>query len=45
MTTKTRIVDTEAEKAAWERALRPTPCKLASRPALTRMIAMKLQLE
>jgi len=35
----------KAEKAAWERALRPKPCKLASRPALTRVIAMKLQLE
>ncbi len=35
----------KAEKAAWQRALRPKPCKLASRPALTRVIAMKLQLE
>ena len=35
----------KAEKAAWERALRPKLCKLASRPALTRVIAMKLQLE
>jgi IS30 family transposase len=35
----------KAEKAAWERALRPKPCKLASRPALTRVIAVKLQLE
>ena len=35
----------KAEKAAWQRALRPKPCKLASRHALTRVIAMKLQLE
>ena len=35
----------KAEKAAWERALRPKPCKLASRPALVRVISRKLQLE
>ena len=35
----------KADKAAWERALRPKACKLASSPGLTRVIARKLQLE
>ena len=34
-----------AETTAWQRGLRPKPCKLASRPELVRMIATKLQLE
>lgn len=34
-----------AEKAAWERALRPKPCKLASQPRLVRLISSKLRLE
>ncbi len=32
-----------ADEAAWERAHRPKPCKLASNPALAQMVAGKLQ--
>jgi len=32
-----------AEEAAWHRALRPKPCKLAGRPYLARAVAVKLQ--
>jgi len=32
-----------AEEAAWQRALRPKVCKLADRPPLARIIAVKLQ--
>ena len=35
----------EAEKAAWQRALRPKECKLAGRLDLIRLIARKLQCE
>jgi IS30 family transposase len=34
-----------ANRAAWDRALRPKTCKLARYPALARMVASKLQLE
>ena len=34
----------QAEKAAWERAMRPKSCKLAGSPGLVRVIANKLQL-
>ena len=33
-----------ADQAAWSRALRPKPCKLAGRPALCRTVAEKLRL-
>jgi len=33
-----------ADQAAWSRALRPKPCKLARRPALCRTVAEKLRL-
>lgn len=32
-----------ADQAAWERAKRPKPCKLADRPQLVRLITKKLQ--
>ena len=32
-----------AEQAAWDRAQRPKPCKLASEPALSRLVASKLR--
>ena len=32
-----------ADQAAWDRAHRPKPCKLASEPALSRMVASKLR--
>ncbi len=32
-----------ADEAAWERAHRPKPCKLASNPALAQIVAGKLQ--
>jgi IS30 family transposase len=32
-----------AEEAAWQRALRPKDCKLADKPRLARIIAVKLQ--
>ncbi len=35
---------TLADQAAWKRAKRPKPCKLACYPALTRLVAEKLQL-
>jgi IS30 family transposase len=34
-----------ADRAAWDRALRPKICKLARYPALARLVAGKLQLE
>ncbi len=34
---------TRSDQAAWDRALRPRPCKLACRPALCRTISLKLQ--
>jgi len=34
-----------ADKAAWDRAQRPKPCKLAENPALARLVAEKLQLQ
>ncbi len=34
-----------ADQAAWERAKRPKPCKLAENRALARVVARKLQLE
>ena len=34
-----------AENAAWERGLRPKPCKLALQPKLARMVTRKLLLE
>lgn len=33
----------KADEAAWERACRPKACKLASNPALARIVAVKLQ--
>jgi IS30 family transposase len=35
---------TEADGAAWDRALRPKPCKLAENPELARIVADKLRL-
>ncbi len=35
----------QADQAAWERASRPKPCKLAENPALSRIVAEKLQLQ
>jgi IS30 family transposase len=35
---------TEADGAAWDRALRPKPCKLAENPDLARIVADKLRL-
>ena len=35
---------TEADGAAWERALRPKPCKLVENPDLARIVADKLRL-
>ena len=35
----------QADEAAWERAPRPKTCKLASNPALARIVASKLQLQ
>jgi IS30 family transposase len=32
-----------ADQAAWDRAQRPKPCKLASEPALSRLVASKLR--
>ena len=32
-----------SDRAAWERALRPKPCKLACRPALCRTVSVKLE--
>ena len=34
----------EADKAAWDRAPRPKPCKLAQHPMLKRMVAAKLKM-
>ncbi len=34
-----------ADAAAWERAKRPKPCKLAEHPALARIVAEKLKLQ
>lgn len=34
-----------ADKAAWDRAQRPKPCKLAENPVLARLVAEKLQLQ
>ena len=34
-----------ADKAAWDRAHRPKPCKLAENPVLARLVAEKLQLQ
>jgi IS30 family transposase len=34
---------TAADQAAWDRAHRPKPCKLATHPALSRIIAAKLR--
>ena len=34
-----------ADEAAWERAKRPKPCKLAEHPALARIVAEKLKLQ
>ena len=34
---------TQADQAAWDRAHRPKPCKLACHPALTRRVAIKLK--
>ena len=36
---------TEADARAWERALRPKPCRLASQPGLRWRVAQKLALE
>ena len=36
---------TEADERAWERALRPKPCRLASNPALRWCVAEKLALD
>ena len=36
---------TNAEQAAWDRALRPKRCKLASNKPLSRVVAKKLQLQ
>ena len=33
----------QADQAAWDRAHRPKPCKLASEPVLSRLVASKLQ--
>ena len=33
----------QADQAAWDRAQRPKPCKLASEPALSRLVASKLR--
>ena len=33
----------QADKAAWDRAHRPKPCKLAQHPMLSRMVASKLK--
>ncbi|UCH38904.1 MAG: IS30 family transposase, partial [Gammaproteobacteria bacterium] len=33
----------QADQAAWDRALRPKPCKLATYPALRRIVARKLR--
>jgi IS30 family transposase len=35
----------KAEQAAWDRAHRPKTCKLVKKPALTRIVVEKLQLE
>jgi IS30 family transposase len=35
----------EADQAAWDRAKRPKPCKLAEHRALARLVTKKLQLE
>jgi IS30 family transposase len=35
----------KADQCAWERAPRPKPCKLAKNPALSRIVAEKLQLQ
>jgi IS30 family transposase len=35
----------EADQAAWHRAVRPKRCKMAQNPALARIVADKLQLE
>ena len=35
----------QADQAAWDRALRPKRCKLVENPALTSIVANKLQLE
>jgi IS30 family transposase len=35
----------KAEQAAWDRAHRPKTCKLVEKPALTRIVVEKLQLE
>lgn len=35
---------TQADEAAWDRARRPKPCKLACYPALRRVVAAKLKL-
>jgi IS30 family transposase len=35
----------QADQAAWERASRPKPCKLVENPALSRIVAEKLQLQ
>ena len=34
---------TASDQTAWDRALRPKPCKLACYPALSRTVSMKLQ--
>jgi len=34
----------KADEAAWDRAHRPKPCKLASEPVLSRLVASKLRL-
>jgi hypothetical protein len=34
-----------ADQAAWHRAQRPKPCKLATNPVLARVVAEKLQLQ
>ncbi|MCK4951522.1 MAG: helix-turn-helix domain-containing protein, partial [Gammaproteobacteria bacterium] len=36
---------TSAEQAAWDRALRPKPCRLMSNKTLSRKVAKKLQLQ
>ena len=36
---------TEADQAAWDRALRPKPCKLALNKPLARIVARKLKLQ
>ena len=35
----------QADQAAWDRAHRPKPCKLAANPVLARIVAEKLQLQ